>query len=185
MACRSRPPEAGGSLTVEVHGRVGSRPDNAGTVRHRQTGRVRQARREGVREEPALTSRKQRAGSNLTDRGRFAVRASRKSREATLGPVEIAGWEAMSNGCGVGVARLPGSSWAPNLSIGQTVNVGTVFGSPFLLPSQGGSGQTHRRLTARRRGGASVVVPSVGKPRTWRREAARPQLWTGMPGGRL
>jgi hypothetical protein len=37
--------EAGGSLTLEAQGRVGSSPDNDGTDRHRQTIRVRQARR--------------------------------------------------------------------------------------------------------------------------------------------
>ena len=41
--------EAGGSLTLETQGEGGSSPDNDGTGRHRQTARVRQARRKGVR----------------------------------------------------------------------------------------------------------------------------------------
>ena len=45
--------EAGGSLIRETPVRVGSSPDNAGTAWYCQTGRVRLARREGVREEPA------------------------------------------------------------------------------------------------------------------------------------
>jgi hypothetical protein len=40
--------EAGGSLTLEVQGRVGSSPDNDGTGRYCQTTRARQARRDGV-----------------------------------------------------------------------------------------------------------------------------------------
>ncbi len=76
MACRSRPPEAGGSLTVEVHGRVGSSPDNAGTARNRQTGWVRQARREGVTTVNQRMNAPQddSTSSNLTDTGWVAVR---------------------------------------------------------------------------------------------------------------
>ncbi len=50
--CRSSPREAEGSLTLETQGKVVSSPDNDGTDRHCQTVRVRQARREGAREEP-------------------------------------------------------------------------------------------------------------------------------------
>ena len=45
-----RSAEAEGSLILETQGRVGSSPDNDGASRHYQTARVRQARREGVRE---------------------------------------------------------------------------------------------------------------------------------------
>ena len=45
--------EAEGSPTVGTDGRVDSSPDNDGTAQHCQMGRVRQARWEGVREEPA------------------------------------------------------------------------------------------------------------------------------------
>jgi hypothetical protein len=45
--------EAEGSLIPGTRGRVDSSPDNDGTGRHCQTVRVRQARRKGVREEPA------------------------------------------------------------------------------------------------------------------------------------
>ncbi len=50
-----QPGEAGGSLTREVPGRAASSPDNDGTSRHYRMGRVRQARQEGGREEPAST----------------------------------------------------------------------------------------------------------------------------------
>jgi len=48
--------EAGGSLIRETPEKAGSSPDNDGTIRYRQTGRVRQARREGAREKPALNA---------------------------------------------------------------------------------------------------------------------------------
>ena len=76
--------EAGGSLTLEVQGRAGSSLDNAGTVRNRQTVRVRQARREGVtRVNQWLTPLKCGTGSNLTDVGRAAVRVGRSDGRAT------------------------------------------------------------------------------------------------------
>lgn len=51
VACRSRPFEAGGSLTLEMQGRAGSSPDKAGTGGYRQTVRVRQVRQKGVTNE--------------------------------------------------------------------------------------------------------------------------------------
>jgi hypothetical protein len=53
LGCRSSLVEAEDSLIRGTPGRVGSSPDNDGARRHCQTARVRQARREGVREEPA------------------------------------------------------------------------------------------------------------------------------------
>jgi hypothetical protein len=46
--------EAGGSLTRETPVRVGSSPDDDGTRRNYRTAWVRQAKREGGREEPAV-----------------------------------------------------------------------------------------------------------------------------------
>jgi len=46
--------EAGGSLSREMLVRVESSPDNAGTDQHYRMVRVRQARQEGVREEPVF-----------------------------------------------------------------------------------------------------------------------------------
>jgi retron-type reverse transcriptase len=118
--CRSRPLEAGGSPTVEVRGRVGSRPDNDGTGRNHQTARVRQARREGVREEPVSTLRKRRAGSNLVDMGRCAARALRGIGQGDSGDGHKSpSSEAMVKVCGVAVARLPGHSWTPPSSTGR------------------------------------------------------------------
>lgn len=53
-----------------------SSPDNGETCRNYQTVRARLARREGVREEPALKPRKRSTGSNLVDMGRDAVHDS-------------------------------------------------------------------------------------------------------------
>jgi hypothetical protein len=64
-----QPGEAGGSLTRETPGRAESRPDNAGTRWHCQTVRVRQARRKGVREKPAVKLLKRPTSSNLADMG--------------------------------------------------------------------------------------------------------------------
>jgi len=68
--------EAEGSLILEVQGRVGSSPDNDEAGRHSQTVRARQAKREGVREEPASESLSiECTGSNLGMRAGIAVHA--------------------------------------------------------------------------------------------------------------
>jgi hypothetical protein len=68
--------EAGGSLALEAQGAGGSSPDNDGTGRHRQTARVRQARREGVaRANQWLNPLKRGSGSNLADVGRDVAHA--------------------------------------------------------------------------------------------------------------
>jgi hypothetical protein len=98
--------------------RVESSPDNAGTDRHRQTVRVRQARPEGAtRVNQWVTPRKSRAGSNLTDLGRYAVRGPALWAGSTPMPFVFGGEEAMPNVCGVGVAMLPGYSWAPSTPV--------------------------------------------------------------------
>ncbi len=97
-----------------------SSPDNAGTDQYYRMGRARQARQEGVREEPVL-------------------KASQVSRQLKFGgyglvcdahrPL-ITGWElgcrlrslafeAMVKAYGVAVAISQGHSWAPNLPIGK------------------------------------------------------------------
>ena len=57
--------------------------------------------------------------SNLTDLGWAAVRTSTMLVGGTLWPVDVAGWEATPNACGVGVAKPQGQSWAPRLSNGS------------------------------------------------------------------
>ena len=97
-----------------------SSPDNAGADQYYRMGRVRQARQEGVREEPVL-------------------KASQVSRQLKFGGYGLAcgahrplitgrelGWrlrslafEATVKACGVAVAIPQGHSWAPNLPIGN------------------------------------------------------------------
>jgi hypothetical protein len=111
--CRSSLVGVERSLIRETPGRAGSSADKAGTVWYRQTGRVRRARSDGIREEPVLKLRKRGTGSNLVDMGRGAVRGH---------PVGVADsvagfacwWEATVKVCGVIVAMLPGQSWVPS-----------------------------------------------------------------------
>jgi hypothetical protein len=67
--------EAGGSLTWEAPGRVGSSPDDDETGRHRQTAWARLARRRGVRvQEPVVEPPKATTPApNLVDMGRSAA----------------------------------------------------------------------------------------------------------------
>ena len=180
--CRSRAVEAGGSLTRETPGRVASSPDNDGTGRHCQTVRARQARRDGVREEPALNASQgchqlQPGGCGL---GRGAHRAAAGCR-VTPGPVNVAGREATPKVCGVGVARPQGHSRAPRPSIDLVANVGTARTPPAPLAGQVGGGQVRRPLVAPGRGGAAVVVRGresrphgEGRQRVRSRSAGRP-----------
>jgi hypothetical protein len=66
----------GAALIREAPVRVASSPDNAGTGQYYRMVRVRQARQEGVREEPALTLLKSPASSNPVDLGWYAVRTN-------------------------------------------------------------------------------------------------------------
>ena len=53
------------------------------------------------------------SGSNLADMGRTAVRDLVRGDGSTPKPVLADGEEATLKACGVGVAMLPGYSWAP------------------------------------------------------------------------
>lgn len=117
MRPSQRPDEAEGSLTRETLVRVASSPDNDGTVRHCQTDRVRQARREGVREEPAA-ERLSRENTSSKSGGYGLGCDAHPLRRGTPGPVDIAGQEAVVKGCGVTTAKSQGHSWAPHPSIG-------------------------------------------------------------------
>jgi hypothetical protein len=99
---------------------VRSSPDEDGTGRHRQTARVRQARRRGVTQvNQWLNPLKVATGPNLVDLARAAAHAERSRRSATPKPVSCAGKEATRKACGVLVARLQGTSWASIPSIGS------------------------------------------------------------------
>ena len=82
--------EAGGSLNRETLVRVASSPDNAGTDQNYRMVRVRQARGEGVREEPVLKPLKFPASSNPTDVGWSAMRTNTVAVLGTSGLVKVA-----------------------------------------------------------------------------------------------
>jgi hypothetical protein len=113
--------EAGSSLILGTQERTASSSVDAGTVRYYQTGRVRQASREGVRvqkpavEPPQVMNRPQIwwiwVGQQCTSQLLVAG--------VTPKPVRWAGGEATRKACGVLVARLQGNSWAPPPAIGQ------------------------------------------------------------------
>jgi len=135
--------EAGSSLILVAQVRVGSSSVKAGTVWYCQTGRVRQARWEGVRmQEPAVEPPQVKNrlkpggyGPDSSARPRFHLSGS------TPKPVRWAGGEATRKVCGVLVARLQGNSWAPHPSIGQWVNVGTIPDRPTRRPSRAAAGR--------------------------------------------
>jgi hypothetical protein len=178
--------EAEGSLIREALVRVGSSPDNAGTCRYCQTVRVRQARREGVREEPVSKLRKRRAGSNLVDMGWSAVRGrlSRWDGCSTPKPGEIAGGEATVKVCGVVVAMLPGQQLGTSLVDRWCGERGNRSRSPWLPAVQAGGGQVRRRLRAVGRGGGLVVVGAGESPAHGEGGQQVSRADAGMPGGR-
>ncbi len=138
---------------------MASSPDNAGTCQHCQMVRVRQARQEGVTtvNQRMNASQEQTTSSNLTDLGWAAARTS-TIVGGTPWPVDVAGREATPNACGVGVAKPQGHSWAPHLSNGSRVNVGTIPAVPSPASSQLVEGQARRRLMRSGWGGGLVVV---------------------------
>jgi hypothetical protein len=117
---------------------VASGPDNDGTDRHCQTVWVRQAGPEGVTKvNQWLKSRKRAAGSNLVDRGRYAVRDLHPvGMGSTPKPVDCVGGEATVKGCGVGVGCCRDKAGSPTWSIDFLVNVGTISGCPVLRPAR-------------------------------------------------
>jgi hypothetical protein len=60
--------------------------------------------------------------------------------------------------CGVIVAMLQGHSWAPTLSKGSRVNVGTIPAVPFPASGQLVGGKARRRPMLSGWGGGPVVV---------------------------
>ncbi len=132
--------EAEGSLTPETRGSGGSSPDNDGTGRHRQTARVRQARRRGARRLNQWWNPLKRGppARNLVDLGRSAAGRSSKL------PATGSGWARYPSSrrprrkpAAYPWRRLQGKSWAPPPSIGREVNVGTNPEPPTLPRAAG------------------------------------------------
>lgn len=102
--------------------RLASSPDNDGTGQYYRMARVRQARREGGREEPALSRPLSfPPARNPVDLGWIAVRTRPLITGAgnSWAGSEVAGREATVKVCGVAVARSQGYSWPPHPTIGS------------------------------------------------------------------
>jgi hypothetical protein len=110
--------EAGGSLIREAPVRAASSPDNAGTDQHHRMVWVRQARQEGVREEPVLTLLKSPASSNPVDLGWSAMRTNLFGGWELRCGLRSPASEATVKACGVAVAISQEHSWAPHLPTG-------------------------------------------------------------------
>jgi hypothetical protein len=138
--------------------RAASSPDKAGTGQHRQMVWVRRVRREGVTtvNQRINASQELTTSWNLTD-GWVAAR-TRTLVRGTLGPVDVAGREATGKACGVLVAKPQGQSWAPNLSNGSRVNVGTILAVPSPASRPLVEGKARRRPMLLGWGGGPVVV---------------------------
>lgn len=182
---RSGAMEAEGSLIRGTPGRAESSPDKAGTRRHHQTFRVRQARSEGVTEvNQWLKPRKRSAGSNLVDTGRFAARNPGQLTRANSEAEYTRRWgghaECLRRRCGdaVGVEL----SAQPDQS--RSSERGNLPWLPYPSGTQPGGGQARCRPMAMEWDGGSVVVRArerrahgEGSQQVGREE-------TGMPGGR-
>ena len=110
--------EAGGSLALEAQGAGGSGPDNDGTGRHRQTARVRQARREGVaRANQWSNPLKRGSGSNLADVDRDAAHAG-PGGLATPWPI----FRGQRGGHGEGLRRTHGEAAEAKLGAAPSID---------------------------------------------------------------
>jgi hypothetical protein len=142
--------KAGSSLILVTRVRVASSSVNAGTVRHCQTGRVRQARWEGVRVggTSGRTPSSHEPAPNLADMGRTAVHAS-DSVVVVRGDSD-AGQVGWWGGHEEGLRRTRGEAAGEQLGtspVDRSVSErGNHPGSPSPPPSRGGGGQARRRL---------------------------------------
>ena len=136
-----------------------SSPDNDGTGQHCQMVRVRQARRKGVREKPAIKASQE---THQLEPGGCGLGCNAHLHDVvvwgTLWSGHVADREATVNACGVVVAKLQGHSWTPTPSNDSTVNVGTISMVPSSASSQLADGMTHRQSMLSRWDGGPVVV---------------------------
>jgi hypothetical protein len=104
---------------------------------------------------------KRSSGSNLVDVGWIAARTRATGDAEVRGTpwlVSVAGREATVNVCGVVVAMRQGHSWAPHLSTGSRVNVGTIPAIPEPASGQLVDGKARRRPMLSGWDGGPVVV---------------------------
>lgn len=135
----------------------GSSLDNDGTFWYCQTGRVRQARREGV----TRVNQRLKASKMLPPALTWQIWVGLRRAPTLWGtpwPVDVAGGEAVRKYCGVRAAMPQGHSWAPNSSNGFVVNMGTIPVVPFPIGCIPMGGKAHRQLMLPGWGGGPVVV---------------------------
>lgn len=129
-------------------------PGLACTVRR---PRVRQARREGVREKPAV-ERFSRADHQLEpDECGLGSSACPGLAPATRWTVNVVVREVTVKACGVAVARLQGHSWTPHPSNGPRVNVGTNPAVPSPARLLAGRNARGRPMPSGWDGGGVIV----------------------------
>ena len=135
-----------------------SSPDKAGTGQHHQMasgpasemGRCNDS-------EPAYESLSRENHQLEPDGYGLGCGAHPRERE-TPGSVDVADREATVKVCGVVVARPQGHSWAPNLTNGLRVNVGTIPTAPSSISYPLIGGKVCCRLMPTEWGGGVVVV---------------------------
>lgn len=140
---------------------VGSSSDNDGMDQHCQMIQVRQARRKGVREEPAVerpsrwNHQLKSGGSGL---GSNAHPYDTSSHWELSGRLMSPAREATVKNCGVAMAKLQGHSWAPTPPKGSRVNVGTTPTVPLWISGELIDGKVRCRLMLTGWGGEPIVV---------------------------
>jgi hypothetical protein len=153
--------EAGSSPILVAQGKVGAAPSTPGRSWYCQTGRVRQARREGVRvQEPAVEPPQVRNRLEI-----WRIWAGQQCTASVLwyaGVDSEAGVVGRWGGHEEGLRRTRGEAAGEQLgaslvdrSVGER---GNRPGSPYLPPSLGGSGQARRQLMISGWDGVLVVV---------------------------
>jgi hypothetical protein len=162
--CRSSLVGAERSPTWETPGRAGSSADKAGTAWHCQTGRVRRARSDGVREEPVAKPRTRGTGSNLVDMGRD-VAHGHLTRWPTPKPAKRAGGEVMVKVCGVAIGDAAGAKLGAKLIDRFTVNTGSIPSRSRRLGSIQAGGVGTSSAEGAGCGGGPVVVRARGATR--------------------
>ncbi len=120
--------------------RAESSRDKAGTAQHCQMGRVRRARRRGVREEPAFTSRNESPAPTWRIwAGCGAHPLLHYGAGNSWAGLLVQAREATVKACGVTVAMPPGQSRTTYCDEWSAVNVGTVPVPPTaVLPARMG-----------------------------------------------
>jgi hypothetical protein len=137
---------------------VASSPDEAGAGQHRQMASCPASKTGRCNDSEPAYERLSRRDHQLEPDGSVLGCGAHLHEQETSWPVNVAGREATVKVCGVAVAKPQGHSWAPTLSNGLGVNVGTIPMAPFPVSRQLTGGKVCRRLMPLGWGGAVVVV---------------------------